>query len=84
MKICCWYIKTIKKELYIFSNIHDIKTERVTKRGHDNLAPSKLEMVNNYNKYMGCLDHNGALIANYTSVCESFKWTVKVAFYFID
>ena len=61
-----------------------MKTERVTKRGPDNLAPSKLEMVNDYNKYMAFMDHNGTLIANYTSVCKSFKWTVKVAFYFTD
>lgn len=73
-----------KTRILYFLQYHDIKTERVTKRGHDNLTPSKLEMVNDYNKYMGFMDHNGTLIENYISVCKSFKWTMKVAFYFTD
>ena len=54
------------------------------KRGRDELAASKLKLVNNYNTNMGGFDRNDALIGNYTCVRKSFKWTVKVAMHYVE
>ena len=55
-----------KKEIYFLSTIHEIKMEKLPKRGRDELSPSKLSLVNYYNKYVGGVDRNYALIGNYT------------------
>ena len=33
---------------------------------------------------MGGVDRNDALIGNYTCICKSFKWTVKVAIHYVE
>ena len=66
-----------KKEIYFFSTIKIMKTEKLPKRGRDELAPSKLALVKDYNKFMGGADRNDALVDNYSCVRKSFKWTVK-------
>ena len=73
-----------KKEIYFLSRIHEIKMERLPKRGRDGLAPSKFSLVNDYNKYMGRVDRNDALIGNYTCVRKTFKWTVKVVMHLTE
>ena len=45
-----------KKEIYFLSTIHEIKMEKLPKRGRDELSPSKLSLVNDYNKYMEGVD----------------------------
>ena len=42
-----------KKEMYLLDTIHEVKTERVPKRGQEDLFGSKLSLANDYNKYMG-------------------------------
>ena len=73
-----------KKEIYLLSAIHEIKMEKLPKRGRDELSPSKLSLVNDYNKYMEGVDQNDGLIGNYTCVRKTFKWTVKVVMHFIE
>ena len=73
-----------KKEIYFLSLIHGIKIETVPKRGREETAASKLSLVNDYNKFMGGVDRNDALIGNYSSVRKTLKWTVKVVFHFIE
>ena len=73
-----------KKEIYFLSLIHGIKIERVPKRGKEETAASKLSLVNDYNKFMGGVDRNDALIGNYSSVRKTLKRTVKVVFHFIE
>ena len=58
--------------------------QKLPNRGRDKLSPSKFSLVNNYNKYMGRVHRNDALIGNYTCVRKTFKWTVKVAMHFIE
>ena len=48
------------------------------KWGRDELAPSKLKLVN----YIANMGGDDALIGNCTCVPKSFKWTVKVAIHF--
>ena len=43
-----------------------------------------LKLVQDYNKNMGGVGRNDALIGNYNPVHKSLKWTKKVAFYFIE
>ena len=45
-----------KKEIFFLSTIHDMQTERIPKRGQDELAPSKLKLGNDYNANMGGVD----------------------------
>ena len=59
---------TDKKEIYFLDTIHEVKTKRAPKRGRKDLGGSKLSLVNDCNKYMGCVDHNNAFLDNYTSV----------------
>jgi len=66
-----------KKEIYFLSTIHEIKNERTPKRGRGEVPPTKLSLINDYNKYMGGVDKNDALIGNYTCVSKTFKWRVK-------
>ena len=73
-----------KKEIYFLSLIHGIKIETVPKRGREETAASKLSLVNDYNKFMGGVDRNDALIGNYSSVRKTLKRTVKVVFHFIE
>ena len=58
--------------------------EKLPKTGRHELSPSKLSLVNYYNKYMEGVDRNDALIGNYTCVRKTFKWTVKVVMHFIE
>ena len=89
-----------KKEMHFLYTIHEVRMERAPKRGREDLGGSKLSslrekcpifghfsrsaLVNDYNKYMGGVDCNDALIGNYTSVRKTYKWTMKVVFHFVE
>ena len=62
-----------KKEIYFLLLIQGIKTETVPKRGREETAASKLSQVNDYNKFIGGVDWNNALIGNYSSVRKTLK-----------
>ena len=57
-----------KKEIFFLSTIHDMGIERMPKQGRDELATSKLKLVNDYDADVGGVDRNDALIGNYTCV----------------
>ena len=61
-----------------------MKTKRAPKRGREDLGWLKLSLVNDYNKYIGGVDCNDALIGNYTSVRKTYKWTITVVIHFIE
>ena len=73
-----------KKEIFFLSTIYDMQTERMPKQGRDELASSKLNLVNDDNANVGAVDRNNALIGNYTCARKSFKWTVKVAIHYVE
>ena len=73
-----------KKEIFFLSTIYDMQTERMPKQGRDELASSKLNLVNDYNANMGAVHRNNSLIGNYTCARKSFKWTVKVAIHYVE
>ena len=73
-----------KKEIYFLSTIHESDIERAPRKGRHEVAPLKLKLVNAYNKNMGGVDRNDALIGNYSSVRKTLKWTLKVVFHFIE
>ena len=47
-----------KNQIYFLLTIHEIKEERIPKRGHDEINPTKLSLINDYNKCMGGVDRN--------------------------
>lgn len=73
-----------KNKKTFLSTIHATKMEREPKRGRDDLAVSKLKLVNDYNKFMECVVRSDTLIGNYTRALKSFELAVKVAFHFIE
>ena len=72
-----------KKEIYFLSTIHNTAVSNTNKKNKDGEIVSKLKLVQGYNKNMGGVERNDALIGNYTSVRKLLKWTTKVAFHFI-
>ena len=73
-----------KKEIHFLPFIHHMQTEQTSKRGQDELAPSKLKLVNDYNANMSGVYRNDALIGNHTCARKSFKWTVKVTIHYVQ
>ena len=76
-----------EKEIYFLSTIHIMKTKRLPKRGPDELAPPKLALVNDYNKFMDCDDRNNANIqvGNIRKTFrKTFRWTLKVLMHFVE
>ena len=73
-----------KKEIYFLCTIHEANTVRVTKRRRHSISVSKSTLVNDYNKNMGDVDGNDALIGNYSSVLKIHKWPVKVVMHFME
>ena len=43
-----------------------------------------LRLISDYNKHMGGVDKNDAMVGNYSCVRKSCKWTTKVFFHFIE
>ena len=72
-----------KKEVYFLSSIHQA-TSKVTGKKKQRIDVVKPMLVQDYNKYMGGIDPNDAMLGNYSSVRKSMKWTTKVAFHFME
>ena len=73
-----------KKDVYFLSTIHQMEsslTGKKNKQGEDIIKPV---LVNHYNRFMGGIDRNDAIIGNYSSVRKSMKWTTKVASHFTE
>ena len=48
------------------------------------IQSKKLVLVNQYNKFVGGIDHNYAMLVNYSLVRKNLKWFTKVASHFIE
>ena len=73
-----------KKEIYFLSTIHKANMVNTGRRDRQGNQIRKLQVIHDYNRYMGGVDRNDEMIANYNSVRKSMKWTKKVAFHFIE
>ena len=73
-----------KKEVYFLSTIRQMESARTGKKNKQGEDIIKPVLVNHYNRFIGGIDRNDAMIGNYSSVRKSMKWTTKVAFHFIE
>lgn len=73
-----------KKEVYFLSTIHKSNVATSGKKKRDGTDLVKPVLVNDYNKYMGGIDRNDAMMGNYSSVRKTLKWTTKVAIHFME
>ena len=69
----------LKKELFFLSTIHSALTSR-DKGGKE----GKLLANQDYNKYMGGIDKNDAIISTCSSCRKILKWTTKVVIHMIE
>lgn len=73
-----------KEEIYLLSTMHKANVVDTGKRDRHGNNVRKLQLINDYNKYMGGVDRNDELLGTYCCVRKSMKWTKKVAFHFIE
>ena len=73
-----------KKEIYFLSTLHKANVVDTGKRDRCGNNVRKLQLVHDYNKYMGGVDRNDELLGTYWCVRKSMKWTKKVAFHFME
>ena len=73
-----------KKEVHFLSTIHQMESARTGKKNKQGEDIIKPVLVNHYNRFMGGIDRNDAMIGNYSSVRKSMKWITKVAVHFIE
>ncbi|XP_044164604.1 piggyBac transposable element-derived protein 4-like [Acropora millepora] len=73
-----------KKEIYFLSTMHKANVVDTGKRDRCGNNVRKLQLVHDYNKYMGGVDRNDELLGTYCCVRNSMKWTKKVAFPFME
>ena len=66
------------------STIHTTKQVSTGKSDRNGNPTQKLDLTNDYNKYMGGVDKNGAMVGNYSCVRKSYKWTPKVFFHYVE
>ena len=65
--------------------MHTMKKSISAKRNRDVLPVEKLSLINDYNKNIGGVDKNDAMVGNYNScVRKSYKWTTKVFFHYLE
>ena len=68
-----------KKELFFLSTIYSAKVSR-DKDGKE----GKLVVNQYYNKYMGGVDKNDAIISTYSSCSKTLRWKTKVVICMIE
>ena len=57
-----------KKEIYFLSTIHRANIVNTGRRDREGNQVRKLQVVHDYNRYMGGVDRNDEMLANYISV----------------
>lgn len=73
-----------RKVIYFLSTLHNTKFVSTRKRNRDNQVIHRLEVNHHYNRYMGGVDKNDAMINAYSALRKSYKWYIKIAFHFLE
>ena len=58
-----------KKETYFLSKIHLMEEVASGKSDKDGRPVKMLRLISHYNKHMGGVDENDAMVGNYSCVC---------------
>ena len=61
--------------------MEEVASEKSDKDGR---SVKMLRLISDYNKHMGGVDKNDAMVRNYSCVRKSYKWTTKVFFHFTE
>ncbi|XP_044165826.1 uncharacterized protein LOC122949834 [Acropora millepora] len=72
------------KEIHFLSTIHRANVINTRKHERHGNVVRKLQLVNDYNKYMGGVERKDEMTGTYSCMRKSMKWTKKVAFHFIE
>ena len=73
-----------KKDVYFLSTLHRPKLTTSAKHGRDGNVILREQLVLDYNKNMGKVDKNDAIVVQHTMVRKSHKWTTKVAYHLLE
>ena len=66
------------------STIYTTKQVSTGKSDRNGNPIQKLDLINDYNKHMGGVDKNDAIVGHYSCVCKSYKWITKVFFHYLE
>lgn len=73
-----------KKEIYILSTIHTMKSVNTGKKNLRGDNIEKLHIIHDNNQKMDGVDKNDAVVGNYSCVRKSYKWTTKVFLHYLE
>ena len=72
------------KEVYFLTNLFKPNVIATNKRDRTRKRVHKLNLVHQYNQYMGGVDRNDALLSYYSALRKSMKWYKKIGAHFIE
>ncbi|XP_065192166.1 piggyBac transposable element-derived protein 4-like [Sycon ciliatum] len=72
------------KEVMFLSTLHRANAVPTGKRDREGKAVKKLQVVHDYNRYMGGVDRNDAMLSNYTAARKSTKWYKKLGTHILE
>ena len=72
------------KKIYFLSTIHSMEEVAGGKSGRHGRLVKMLRLIIYYNKHMGSVGKNDAMVENHSCVRKSYKWKTKAFFYFIE
>ena len=72
------------KKVYFLSTIHSMEEVAGGKSDRHGRLVKMLRLIIYYNKHMGSVGKNDAMVGNHSCVRKSYKWKTKAFFYFIE
>ena len=71
-----------KKEIFLLSTMHKADMVNARKQRHGDVQKPKV--IHDYNKKMGGMDKNDAMIGNCCCIRKTYKWYIKIFFHFLE